>query len=511
MAKTPRIKTSSIPPTVKSAVVTFPFFLENMFLPGMGIDIVLKDIHREAAQQLEDAFLGKMKNADGTPTEWIIINMPPRIGKTLLVCALVAWAFTINPRSWWIYLSYTQTLADDKCVYIAKIMESEWYQKLFDVRFGNIKQANYITTSEGGMLRSAGAEGTVTGFGAGSQKHDAYGCIILDDPQNPNEAGSANMTGKLQDWIIATLLNRRASSKHCPIIIVQQRLSTEDVSGYILRTYPKKTKLIKFPALITKADGTLECVLEPVQSVEDMVSLRDVNPVVFNGQYQQEPILAGGNLVPIDKLMYYTEDPEKYDYEMKVITCDTALTSKVHSDWTVMQCWIKLGQKAYLIDQLRGRWESPKVLQMINAFWKKHSEKGKPVRKIVIEEVGAGIPFIQMLSLAGMPVEAIKRPKDKTARVEDILPYVFNGLVYLPKDAPWLQDLVRELAEFRKDNKHKHDDQVDAFADGITATLARKLTIFDVMGTPKPQGTRGIMENMGLIPRQGGMPPYGIR
>ena len=502
-----KAKTKELPLNPKPLKIGFEEFFADHFIPGMGWELPILDIHRDCCRQLEEAFFAEKLNADGTRVEFYVINMPPRIGKTIIMCAFVVWAMTWNPKSQWIYASYAQLVANKQCRLMQQIIESLWFQKKFNVRFGDMQTHGQFTTSDGGCVYAAGNDSAMIGFGAGAKKKYG-GCIILDDPQPPNEAMNPVLNEQLHTWFNGTCMSRRNSDEFTPIIIVQQRLNVSDLSGYVLKTYPKNTVHICYPALVETGphdelnlEQGWKSTIPGSMNVRSLIQKRETAPYEFSSMYQQAPVMSGGNMIPIKKLQRYkaSDMVEEMDTELKVITCDTAFLIKQENDYSVLMCWVKIGSKAYLVDMRRGKWLSPQLTQLMGAFFMQHNKIGKPVRKIVIEEALCGLGYLQALQYAGLPAEGIKRHKDKTARVMDILTYIYNEQVYLPtdddgKDLPWVTELLEELAVFDHGNKHPHDDQVDAFADGISQCLARQLTSFDTMGpTRGPNVSRPVL------------------
>ena len=106
----------------------------------------------------------------------------------------------------------------------------------------------------------------------------------------------------------------------------------------------------------------------------------------------------------------------------------------------------------------------------------------------MVEEHASGTNLIQSLRKDGIPVYGIKRLKDKVSRAKDVTQWVASGLVYLPKNARWLSGFLEEVGSFREDGKSAHDDQVDAMVDGLMETMAKKLSIFDVLGSGQKSG-----------------------
>lgn len=457
--------------------LSFWDYFRECFVPFQKLSLPVKDAHKQACEALQSAVLG-----DLYPIEFVIINIAPRIGKTKILEALVTWLIAYFPDCQNIFTSYSSTLAEVSTKYIQEVLRAPWYTQIFPwfKGLGITQRSNDFTTAASGRVYSAGTGGTITGFGAGL-KHRAGGFIAIDDPSNPNEALSQSLADSIQFWFENTILRRRNSDQFCPVIVVQQRLAPNDLSGFILRTYPEKTLHVIIDA--ETEDG--ESRFPETFTTSTLNKLKEVNPFVYWAQYRQKPVILGGNLIKTDDFMFYTEDPSSFKWKKKVIVCDTALKTEEQNDFSVVQCWGEFDHKAYLIDQVRGKWESPELLNNFEAFYRKHHVTGSPVTRVTIEDKAAGTGAGQTLRRKAIPIEAIPRNKDKVTRVQEMLPFVVTHMVYLPKNAPWVMGLLSECAEFRKDGKQQHDDQVDCLCDGVWFTLGRPLSILDVLGNSK--------------------------
>lgn len=455
----------------------------QIFVKLQQLELPLKRLHQDACDLLQQSVLGQLR-ADGV--EIIIINIPPRVGKTKIMEALCCWFYAYFSDAQIIYTSYAGDLATASSRYVQEVMASAWYKELYQTRLGSVQQADHFKTTHGGMFHAEGVGGGLTGKGAGL-KRVAGGFIIIDDPAKPDEALSPVQRDKVQFWFENTLKSRRNSSDHTPIIICAQRISSEDLPGFVMTNYPLETRVIKHAALVNG-----ESIIPETVSTASLLATQRVNPFAFAAQYQQEPIILGGNLIKTDDFFYF--DSVDLKWEKKIITVDTALKAKQHNDWSVLQLWGLLEKKAYLLDMIRGRWESPALLTNAQAFFKKHHDVGgyfhapAPVRKFTIEEAAAGIGLIQQLRALGIPALGIIRTKDKVTRVHEILPYIVTHMVGLPKNAPWLNEFLLECAGFRPDGLHLHDDMVDAMVDGIWECLGKATSILDVLqsSTPRP-------------------------
>lgn len=456
--------------------ISFWRFFSEGFVPFLDLSLPLKPMHYEVCTALEKAYLGQISQ------KFIVINIAPRVGKTKMLEALMCWAFAYFPDSHLINTSYSSQLAEASTRFVGLVLRSGWYRALFPwVRFGDIERGNEFTTSAGGHCYGTGVTGTLAGFGAGL-KRPAGGVFQIDDPANPVEVLSSVEATKLQFLFENTFLRRRNSSDHTPIICVAQRLAVDDLPGYILENYAEQTLHLKFPVIVDGKSQFPETI-----STEAAEKTLKLNPFSYWAQLQQEPVVLGGNMIKTADFMFYSDDPDSFKWERKIIVCDTALKTGQQNDFTVIQVWGKLQGKAYLIDQVRGKWESPELITNFRAFYRKHHKPNSPVTRVTIEDKAAGTGTGQTLRREAIPIEPIERTKDKVTRVQEILPYHVTHMVYLPKNAPWLPAFTSECAQFRADGKAKHDDQVDCLCDGVWFTLGRPLSILDVLGTPKKQ------------------------
>jgi predicted phage terminase large subunit-like protein len=87
---------------------------------------------------------------------------------------------------------------------------------------------------------------------------------------------------------------------------------------------------------------------------------------------------------------------------------------------------------------------------------------------MIIEDQGTGTALIQDLGRIGspgfpMPI-AITPEGDKITRMHSQALKIESGQVYLPEQAPWLEDFRTELLQFPKG---RFDDQVDSLSQAL--------------------------------------------
>lgn len=458
--------------------LTFWEFFSEFFIPLNEIGLTLRDFHKEICDALEKAFFCEL----GPEIRFILINMPPRTGKTKLLEAWFCWMYAYFPDAQNIFTSYSGNLAEESMAYIQQTILKPWYRE----DFGDLlhaKRSNFMSTVAGGKMHAEGTGGTLTGKGAGL-KRECGGAIAIDDPAKPDEALSAVVSAGLQKWLHTTIERRRNAAQFTPIVISAQRLGSADLPGYVKQTYPASAILeIKIQAMVNG-----ESRIPDTMPTSDLVQLQAtrIGRFVFATQYQQEESVLGGNLIPIEAFdRYDPADAMTMKWEKLIIPVDTALKIKQANDFSALALWGLHKRRAYLIDLLHGKWESPELLANTIAFWKKWSaaELAMPRPKLIIEEKAAGTPLLQNLQRSGVPAQGIERETDKVQRCQQILPYIETHMCVVPKDGsvPWIAGWLTEHAQFSADGKHAHDDRVDTTIDAIEGLLGKPLSIFDVL------------------------------
>ena len=108
-------------------------------------------------------------------------------------------------------------------------IESPWYQSMWGDRFklsaDNSTKTRFSNT-EGGERLITSVEARVTGEGGS--------IIVIDDPNAANEAFSEAAIHTTTEWWDATISTRLNDPKTGAFVVIQQRLSEEDLTGHIL-------------------------------------------------------------------------------------------------------------------------------------------------------------------------------------------------------------------------------------------------------------------------------------
>lgn len=152
--------------------------------------------------------------------------------------------------------------------------------------------------------------------------------------------------------------------------------------------------------------------------------------------------------------------------------CDIAGTEKTPAggsdpDYTVVQIWdLTPTYDLILVDQWRGRCETPDVEDKIVQFTRKHD-----CGEVWVEKNGIGLGVMQTVRRRGVPVRALKAKGSKLQRSQTVQCRMEGHTVFFPHSAPWLDAMELELLQFTGDGK-LHDDQADCLS--YSGVIAQK-------------------------------------
>lgn len=457
---------------------------------------VVEPIHADLFQTMEKLYAGKELRQN--------INVPPRSAKTTLAKYFIAYCWTISPKMNFIYTSYSESLLANiskesmtilehpayKAMYPqSRAIEGDeditpnddfWYEYLKQFYTGkNIYSAKKITTYQGGVCLFSPIGGQITGYGCGIRSAKKFsGALIIDDGNKPADVRSQTMRDRVLRYYEETLLSR-LNNPYVPIINIQQRLHVEDLSGTLEKKYRFNT--LKKPLL----DENGVCQI-PSQYTPERIEELKKNNYMFLSQYQQEPIILGGQIIKRAYFRYYPVAKE-YQYKRILIAADTAMKTKEYNDYSVfMAGGVTTDNKLHVLDMLRGKWEAPELEKMAVAIWnqfKLYPVTGLTCNGFYIEDKASGIGLVQGLTAKyGIPVIGVPASTDKLTRAENVLPYIESGQVHLPENENYNfnVDILSECEAFSRDMSHKHDDIVDTLGILIQEALGKtKISILD--------------------------------
>jgi predicted phage terminase large subunit-like protein len=415
----------------------------------------------------------------------LAISSPPQHGKSTMVVDFVTWVSGKNPNLRTIYASYSKKLGTRANLACQRIFTSPIYKKIFpgvcvnetgkNLRDNSPTKTRELIEFDGvsGYFRNTTVKGSITG--------ESLDIGIIDDPiKGRKEANSQTTRDAAWEWFTSDFFSR--FSEKAGFLSIATRWHIDDPIARMCESFGKNIKVISYEAIAEKKEAKREkgeALFPLLKSKEFLLERKKLMPShEWESLYQGKPTATGGNLIKGEYFGRYDILPLMKYREMYA---DTAQKTKEHNDYTVIQIWgYGEDKRIYLIDQIRGKWESPQLKRQTIDFWNKHITKNRieegQLRKIYIEDKASGTGLIQDLKTKErLPVVAVQRSIDKYTRVLDGLGYIESGYVMLPKNSPFTSDFIRECEEFSADGGHKHDDQIDPMLDAINNMLAQNI------------------------------------
>lgn len=396
--------------------------------------------------------------------EVLIVNEPPRFGKSRTSQKFVEWVLGRDRRKKIMTGSYNTTLSTmfSKNVRNAiqevkadrgKIIFSDIFP---DVRIKAGDGAMNLWSLEGGynnyLATSPG--GTATGFGAD--------LIIIDDLiKNSYEAHNEAIKEGHWQWFTDTMLSRLEEGGK--IIIVMTRWASDDLAGRALEHFTRlgrKVKHINYKAV--QDDGTLLC--ESILSHRSIeLKKATIGLDIFNANYQQEPIDVKGRLYTT--IRTYTKIPadDKGNplFRYRLNYTDTADTG---SDFLCSICYGMYEDSYYILDLLYTK-DAMEVTEPATARMLTNNS----IDCALIESNNGGRGFARnierILKETGNKHTNIRwfhQSKNKVARILSNSTSVMNN-VYFPVnwEDKW-PEFARDIRKYQREGKNDHDDAPDA-------------------------------------------------
>lgn len=380
----------------------------------------------------------------------IIITLPPRHGKSEFISKwITSWYLDTFVKKNIILCCYGDELASGFGRAVRNHL-SENENSRAKVKIDSAA-ANRFDTTFGGTMITAGIGGGITGRGG----H----LLVCDDPyKNWEEAASENYRKKIKDWWDTTFKTRQEPG--CTIILLMTRWHHDDLASTLLKDEKEKWDLINFPAIAESYDeigrNPGDALCPERYNEQDLAMIQNGLPDQhWCSLYQQRPSNLNGDIYKTEWWQFYDEFPT--NIISKVQFWDTAQKPGITNDWSVCATYGFTLNGAYLLDLWRKKVEAPDLEDAIKAqynVWKPN--------QVVIEDKSSGSSAIQYIQrFTQIPVLPINPTKDKVLRAIEATPYVRSKKVFLPRNAIWLKDFLKEHNEFPN---AAHDDQVDTTA-----------------------------------------------
>lgn len=405
--------------------------------------------------------------------EVLIVNLPPRHGKSRTAGNFVEWVLGNNKHEKIMTGSYNETLSTMFSKNVRNTIQEVKVDK-DKIVYSDIFPGIRIKYGDGAMNLWS-LEGSYNNYLATSPTGTAtgFGCtlMIIDDLiKNAQEAYNEEVLQKHWDWFTNTMLSRLEEGGK--IIIIMTRWATGDLAGRALEHYKEqgaKVRHISMKAL--QKDGTMLCP-EILSRKSYEAKCKAMGIEIASANYQQEPVDIKGRLYTSFKT--YTKLPmdEKGNLLFTSIRNYTD-TADQGNDYL---CSINYGVyngEAYVLNVLYTKQPmevtEPAVAKML------YEDK---VNIADIESNNGGRGFARQVERIlhekyrtnRVQINWFHQSKNKKARILSNSTWVMNH-VYFPvnwKDR--FPEYYEAMTKYQKEGKNLHDDAPDA-----TTGIAEKI------------------------------------
>jgi predicted phage terminase large subunit-like protein len=458
--------------------------------------------HEAIAEHLEAVSRGEIRR--------LLINVPPRSGKTSLVSIVwPAWAWVqgnrgplMGPQVRFLCVCYAASLSLEIATTARRLIMSEWYRQNWGSRVklldDEASRARFATTA-GGYRIAASIEGGTLGRGGDIK--------IIDDPHKVNDVESElerqNVIRSYDEALATRVIDPRTTAE----VVIMQRLHEDDLSGHILtqslgawdhlmipmqfdpRRYYFQGEVSRTSIGWADPRGAEEdeaatgaaagALMWESRFDQDWAELEEqrMGSVAWSGQMQQTPIARGAEIIKPEWWQLW-ESPEYPEYGTCIACLDTAYKEKETADYNALTVWAAFAHPET---------EKPKL--MLRDAWQKRANLADLVREVIrtcsehkverllIEDASRGIDvqteIHRLIGRRQFQVELMPARGDKVARLNACVAIFENGVVYAP-DKEWADMVIQQVTSFPRG---RHDDLVDTVSMAIRYLRAKGVAV----------------------------------
>lgn len=437
--------------------------------------LLAPDFYKESRPYLKE-FCKSLQEFYESDGKVLIVNMPPRHGKSRTLGLFAGWVLGKMPSEKIITGSYNEQLSTtfsrnvrntimERKASREKIVYSDIFPKT-KVKKGSSSASMWALDGQYTSYLATSPSGTVTGFGAT--------LMILDDiVKNAEEALNETVLENHWTWFTNTMLSRL--EKGGKLIIVATRWNSRDLSGRAITHYQSigvPIVLIKKKAL--QDDGTMLCDEVLDRQAYDLIS-KTMSQEIVEANYNQNPIDLVGRLYNLGFQTYSqlpTDDKGTPIIEQTLAYVDTADKG---DDYLCCIIFAVYRKQAYVLDV----YFTKEGMEITEGEVAKRLYEHK-VNKAYIESNNGGRGF-------GRSVERILRDKYHWYKTYiDLFTQSKNKKARILSSATWCQNNIKfpvgwevifnefylDVMAYQKEGKMAHDDAEDTLA-GIYDKMGR--------------------------------------
>lgn len=412
--------------------------------------IKASDFYTKDREYLKD-LCNKLEEFINSDKKILVINMPPRHGKSRTATLLVQWLLGNNNKIKVMTGSYNETLSTTFAKQVRdSILEQDGiFSKLYPntrIKYGESsmnkwalegnEESNYLATSP---------TGTATGFGCN--------IMIIDDLiKNVEEAYNENTLTKHIEWFNNTMMSR--TEKGFKLIVIMTRWATNDLAGYILENF-EDVEHINYKAI--NEDGSMLC--DSILSREDFdFKTKNMNRDIVEANYQQCPIDIKGKLYS-KFLTYEVGKTPTFKYIMNYTdTADEGDDNLCSIDYGV-----DFNDQMYVLDILYTK-EPMEITEPAQA--KMMTKDNVGYCKIESNNGGRGYARnvqaeLKKLNNIHTKVDWFHQSENKIARILSNATGVMNNIFFPENWMTRFPEYYKDMNKYQREGKNIHDDAPD--------------------------------------------------
>ena len=414
--------------------------------------LIAPDFYKEDRAYLKDMCY-QLQHFYESNEKVLVINLPPRHGKSRTATLFVEWLFGENPLLKVMTGSYNETLSTTFAKQVRDAILEEKSEGILSycdifpntqIKHGESSASKWaLQGSQQTSYLATSPKGTATGFGCN--------VMIIDDLiKSSAEAFNENTLESHIDWFNNTMLSRTENG--FKLIIIMTRWATNDLAGYILRSY-KNVRHINYKAV--QDDGTMLC--DGILSAEDYeFKTKSMAKEIVLANYQQEPIDVKGRLYTQFKTY-----SKRVEYKYILNYTDTADTG---SDFL---CSINYGMTFegdyHILDILYTN-EPMEVTEPATAKMLNKDNVGCAI----IESNNGGRSFarnvkseLKKLNNTHCNVQWFHQSQNKEARIFSNSASVMANVYYPENWTDKFPEFAEAMMRYQREGKNLHDDAPD--------------------------------------------------
>lgn len=362
----------------------------------------------------------------------LIINIPPRCSKSSICSvAFPAWVWaqssissTSGPGVPILHASYAHSLALRDSVKRRRLIKSTWYRRMFGDRFQIAQDQDMkirFANTSGGESLITSVDSGVTGEGGN--------IIIVDDPNNAREALSeAIIQTTNEEWWDGAMSTRLNDASTGAIIVIQQRLGEEDLSGHILGNDKKQEwEHLVLPMEFDPARRAITSLgwRDPRQREGELLwpqrfnrrAVEDIKGRLRSkwriaGQLQQAPEPKGGGIIERDWWQVWPPGGEEFDskgrplkqlnfppFNYILASLDGAYTENTMNDPSALTIWGVFNDHADINIPTRRIRRDEGVIQVYGPMDAENITRPKTIPKVMLIHSWSGYKELHKLIL----------------------------------------------------------------------------------------------------------------